>query len=105
MDDLLIKYSQLGDIFDYLSIGVMVLTPDRKIISLNKSAEIITGYRESDLLGEERDDGLLAAAERQVLFGVDGVVGCRRAARSDSMKANLARRSAAPVSPTAFSFS
>jgi PAS domain S-box-containing protein len=52
MHDLLIKYSQLGDIFDYLSIGVMVLTPDRKIISLNKSAEMITGYRESDLLGE-----------------------------------------------------
>jgi PAS domain S-box-containing protein len=52
MHDLLIRYSQLGDIFDYLSIGVMVLTPDRKIISLNKSAEIITGYTESDLLGE-----------------------------------------------------
>jgi len=52
MHDLLIKYSQLGDILDYLSIGVMVLTPDRKIISLNKSAEIITGYIESDLLGE-----------------------------------------------------
>jgi len=52
MDNLLIKYSQLGDIFDYLSIGVMVLAPDRKIISLNKSAEIITGYTESDLLGE-----------------------------------------------------
>jgi len=52
MDDLLIKYSQLGDIFDYLSIGVMVLSPDRKIISLNKSAEMIAGYAESDLLGE-----------------------------------------------------
>jgi len=52
MQDLLIKYSQLGDIFDYLSIGVMVLAPDRKIISLNKSAEIITGYTETDLRGE-----------------------------------------------------
>jgi len=52
MRDLLIKYSQLGEILDYLSIGVMVLTPDRKIISLNKSAEIITGYTESDLRGE-----------------------------------------------------
>ena len=52
MDNLLIKYSQLGDILDYLSIGVMVLAPDRKIISLNNSAEIITGYTESDLLGE-----------------------------------------------------
>jgi PAS domain S-box-containing protein len=52
MKDLLIKYSQLGDIFDYLSIGVMVLSPDRKIVSLNKSAEIITGYSQSDLIGE-----------------------------------------------------
>jgi len=52
MRDLLIKYSQLGDILDYLSIGVMVLAPDRKIISLNKSAETITGYTESDLVGE-----------------------------------------------------
>ena len=52
MDDLLIKYSQLGDILDYLSIGVMVLAPDSKIISLNKSAEIITGYTETDLRGE-----------------------------------------------------
>jgi two-component system response regulator HydG len=52
MDDLLIKYSQLGEIFDYLSIGVMILSPDRKIISLNKSAEMIAGYAESDLLGE-----------------------------------------------------
>ena len=52
MRELLIKYSQLGEIFDYFSIGVMVLSPDRKIISLNKSAEIITGYTESDLLGE-----------------------------------------------------
>ena len=52
MHDLLIKYSQLGEIFDYLSIGVMVLSPDRKIISLNKSAEVITGYSQSDLIGE-----------------------------------------------------
>ena len=52
MPDLLIKYSQLGDIFDYFSIGVMVLSPDRKIISLNKSAETITGYTQSELIGE-----------------------------------------------------
>ena len=52
MHDLLIKYSQLGDIFDYLSIGVMILSPDRKIMAVNRSAEIITGYREPDLLGE-----------------------------------------------------
>jgi PAS domain S-box-containing protein len=52
MDDLLIKYSQLGDIFDYFSIGVMVLSPDRKIMAINHSAAAITGYTDADLLGE-----------------------------------------------------
>jgi len=52
MDNLLIKYSQLGEIFDYLSIGVMVLSPDRKIVSLNRSAETITGYTQTELIGE-----------------------------------------------------
>ena len=36
MDDTLIKYSQLGDIFDFFSMGVMVLSPERKILSLNQ---------------------------------------------------------------------
>jgi PAS domain S-box-containing protein len=52
MDDVLIKYRQLGDIFDTFSMGVMVVGPDRKIISFNHSAEIITGYNESDLRGK-----------------------------------------------------
>jgi PAS domain S-box-containing protein len=52
MNDLLIKYRQLGDIFDTFSMGVMVVAADRKIVSLNHSAEIITGYNESDLRGK-----------------------------------------------------
>ncbi|MCK5416857.1 MAG: sigma 54-interacting transcriptional regulator [Desulfobacterales bacterium] len=52
MDDILLKYRQLGDIFDTFSMGVMVVGSDRKIISLNHSAEIITGYNESDLRGK-----------------------------------------------------
>ena len=52
MHDILVKYRQLGDIFDYFSIGVMVVAADRRIISLNHSAEIITGFNESDLRGE-----------------------------------------------------
>ena len=52
MDDLLIKYRQLGDIFDTFSMGVMVVDADRKILSMNHSAEIITGYNESDLHGK-----------------------------------------------------
>ena len=59
MDDILIKYRQLGDIFDTFSMGVMVVGPDRKIISFNHSAEIITGYNESDLRGKYCHDVLL----------------------------------------------
>ncbi|MEJ2281955.1 MAG: sigma 54-interacting transcriptional regulator [Desulfobacterales bacterium] len=59
MDDLLIKYSQLGDIFDFFSMGVMVLSPERKVISLNQSAEVITGYRASDLVGRSCADRLI----------------------------------------------
>ena len=51
MDDLLIKYHQLGEIFDTFSMGVMLIAADRKIVALNHSAEIITGY-ESDLRGK-----------------------------------------------------
>ena len=59
MDDILIKYSQLGDIFDFFSMGVMVLSPERKIISLNQSAELITGYQASDLVGRSCTDRLI----------------------------------------------
>ena len=52
MDEILIHYRQLGDIFDTFSMGVMVVGPDRKILSLNHSAEIITGFNESDLRGK-----------------------------------------------------
>jgi PAS domain S-box-containing protein len=52
MDEIFLRYSQLGDIFDIFAIGVMVVGPDRKIISLNHSAELITGYNESDLRGQ-----------------------------------------------------
>ena len=59
MDDTLIRYSQLGDIFDFFSMGVMVLSPERKIVSLNHSAEIIIGCKESDLRGEYCHDQLI----------------------------------------------
>ena len=52
MDEIFIKYRQLGDLFDTFSMGVMVVGADRKIISLNHSAELITGYNESDLRGK-----------------------------------------------------
>ncbi len=74
MDDLLIKYSQLGDIFDFFSMGVMVLSPERKIISLNRSAEVITGYEASDLVGQnctERLQGSLCGGSCSYLHAVE----------------------------------
>ena len=59
MNDTLIKYSQLGDIFDFFSMGVMVLSSERKILSLNRSAEVITGYEASDLVGRSCTDRLM----------------------------------------------
>ena len=59
MNDIFINYRLLGDIFDTFSIGVMVVGPDRKIISFNHSAEIITGYNESELRGKYCHDILL----------------------------------------------
>jgi len=59
MDDTLIKYSQLGDIFDFFSMGVMVLSPERRIISLNQCAEVITGCKASDLVGQNCNDRLM----------------------------------------------
>jgi PAS domain S-box-containing protein len=59
MDEILIKYRQLGDIFDAFYMGVMIVGADRKIISLNHSAELITGYNESDLRGKYCNEILL----------------------------------------------
>ncbi len=52
MHDVLLKYSQLCDIFDCFSIGVMILSPDRKIVVSNESAAAIAGYAKSELVGE-----------------------------------------------------
>jgi two-component system response regulator HydG len=74
MDEILIKYRQLGDIFDTFSMGVMVVGADRKIISLNHSAELITGYNESDLRGKYCNQILLdplCGGECQYLAAVE----------------------------------
>jgi len=55
MNDLLLKYAQLSAIFDYFSLGVMVLSADRSILSFNHTAEIITGYKASELIGRRCD--------------------------------------------------
>jgi len=52
MDEILIRYNRLGSLFDYFSVGLIVISPDRKIISLNRSAELITGQNESAVVGK-----------------------------------------------------
>lgn len=52
MEDLLIRYRQLGIIFDYLSLGVVLLSRDRRIISINQSAELLTGRKEREVQGK-----------------------------------------------------
>lgn len=53
MNDTLIRHNRLADIFDHFSLGVLVLAPDRRIISINQAAEQITGYRESEVVGRD----------------------------------------------------
>ena len=52
MDDILIKYSQLGSIFDHFSVGAIIITTNRKIVSMNRSAELITGYSAAAATGK-----------------------------------------------------
>ena len=52
MRDIVLKYSQIGKIFDYFAMGVLILSPERKILDVNQSAEIITGYNASELSGK-----------------------------------------------------
>lgn len=52
MNDPLIKYSQLTNIFDFFTMGVMILSPDRKIISINGPAELITGHKNAEVTGK-----------------------------------------------------
>ncbi len=52
MDEVLIKHSQLISIFDYFSVGAIIITPDRKIVSMNRSAELITGHSAAATTGK-----------------------------------------------------
>lgn len=42
MDKILLSYTRLASIFDFLSIGTIILTNDRKIVSMNETAKMLT---------------------------------------------------------------
>ncbi len=52
MDDILLTHHQFGRIFDHFSVGVIHLSPTRRILAMNRSAELITGHEESSVVGK-----------------------------------------------------
>lgn len=50
MAKMLLNYEQIGEIFDCLSLGVIILSMDRQILSINRSAEQLTDCRASEVL-------------------------------------------------------
>ncbi|MBS3756120.1 MAG: PAS domain-containing protein, partial [Desulfobacterales bacterium] len=48
---MLLQYEQIGEIFDCLSLGVIILSTDRKICSINRSAQQLTGFSASETVG------------------------------------------------------
>jgi len=52
VDDIFLKQHQFGHIFDHFSVGVIHLSPTRRILSMNRAAELITGQEESAVVGK-----------------------------------------------------
>ena len=52
MDDFSIECGQLCSILDSFSIGVITVSPDRRITSINRSAEALTGHKKKDIIGK-----------------------------------------------------
>ncbi|MGM0453851.1 MAG: sigma 54-interacting transcriptional regulator [Thermodesulfobacteriota bacterium] len=52
MPEMLLKYDQIGEIFDCLSLGVILLSPERRVVSINRSAQLLTGYSAEDAVGQ-----------------------------------------------------
>jgi len=50
--DRLVFYEQLWALLDGLRIGVFTVDSKRRITSFNRAAEILTGYREEDVVGK-----------------------------------------------------
>jgi len=54
-----LRYEQIGEIFDLLSLGVIVLSPERKIVSLNHAAETLTGKKANAVVDQKCYDVFL----------------------------------------------
>ncbi|MGD8958972.1 MAG: PAS domain-containing protein, partial [Desulfobacteraceae bacterium] len=52
MENILIGFKQLGEILDCLSLGSVVLSPDRRILGINRSAEQLTDRKADDVIGK-----------------------------------------------------
>lgn len=52
MENILIGFKQLGGILDCLSLGSVVLSPDRRILGINRSAEQLTDRKADDVVGK-----------------------------------------------------
>ena len=51
MENILIGFKQLGEILDCLSLGSVVLSPERRILGINRSAEQLTDRKADDVIG------------------------------------------------------
>jgi len=52
MDDFSIQCGRLCSILDAFSIGVITVSPNRKIMSMNTAAELMTGHKKKDVIGK-----------------------------------------------------
>ncbi len=52
VEDKLVFYEQLWALLGDLRIGVFTVDPERRIISFNKAAELLTGYKENEVIGK-----------------------------------------------------
>lgn len=50
--DNLVFYEQLRAMFDDLHVGVFTVDSDRRLTSFNRAAELLTGYKEKDVIGK-----------------------------------------------------
>ncbi len=51
MEEPLVRYEHLGALFDHLSLGVLIISSDRRIRFMNRSAETLTEHSAEEVIG------------------------------------------------------